>query len=602
MQTLSPNNSVHSSILIIGKTEANVSLGADVISKPDEALQVIEKGAHSVYVLHLPVPRPEKFNLAFRALRQKNLRFELILHGENFPDTLIEGLRIFKMENSPNYDDSVKAAMERVQTTKQNQQLLQMIHDQNVRLLNMGRSLEERVSKRQAYLQKTHLSISETNKRGEAFQRALIAIHRSNSIAEMERLLTDAIAEAFKINWIRIVLGQNRMMLDQIQKDRLQLPVHTSELKLQGEVLGSVSFGRKAQAFSRPEKDFFTQISDSISLALGRLKILRETEEIKMQWEATFNSITSPLALVSDKYEVVRANGAFLKHPSNKSNKCYELLMNRTSPCENCNLGGKFRIDRSGEMGKVTILDVASQKISSQNVFVNVYRDISSQLQIETRIMESAKVAELGTIGSSIAHELNNPLGGIITFIQLIKMDLKGNEKFFSDIVALEAAAQKCKEIIQNLLSFSRAPETIHPSEAQESLDLNVVVKRAIQIVELQSRSSEVEVSTDLSSENLPFSANFGMLTQSLMTYLQLAIESARAQGIQPIRLQIKTEKPSEKMTIFIISPKVQGLVSGAELLRRTIAERILSDLGANVEYSAEIEDQFQVKISFSSK
>jgi two-component system, NtrC family, sensor kinase len=597
--SLTPNNAVQSSILIVGKSESNVSLGADLISKPEEALKIIEQGNHSVYVLHLPITQPEKFNSAFRALRQKNLRFEVILHGEKIPDSLIEGLRIFKIESSENYDNSVKAAMERVQTSKQNQQLLQMIHDQNVRLLNLGKSLEERVDKRQAYLQKTHLSISETNKRGEAFQRALIAVHRSNSISEMERLLTEAIAEAFKINWIRIVLGQNRMMLDQIQKDRLQLPVHTSELKLQGEVLGSVSFGRKAQSFSRPEKDFFTQISDSIALALGRLKILRETEEIKMQWEATFNSITSPLALVSENYEVVRANGAFLKHPAAKSNKCYSLLMNRSSPCPNCNLGEKFRIDRSGEMGKVTILDVASQKISSQNVFVNIYRDISSQLQIETRIMESAKVAELGTIGSSIAHELNNPLGGIITFIQLIKMDLHGNEKFFSDIIALESAAQKCKEIIQNLLSFSRAPETIHPSEAQESLDLNVVVKRAIQIVELQSRSSEVEVSTELTDENLPLSANFGMITQSLMTYLQLAIESARGAGIQPIKLKIKTEKPSEKMTIFIISPKVQGLLSGPELLRRTIAERILSDLGANVEYSAEIEDQFGVKISF---
>ena len=83
------------------------------------------------------------------------------------------------------------------------------------------------------------------------------------------------------------------------------------------------------------------------------------------------------------------------------------------------------------------------------------------------------------------------------------------------------------------------------------------------------------------------------------MTYLQLAIESARAQGIQPIRLEIETKKANKKYEISIISPKVSVAFSGPELLRRTIAERILSDLGATVEYSAEIEDQLLVKIAF---
>ncbi len=598
-------NSVYSSILIIGSA-AKTSLGADFVNGLAQAKKLIEQKKHSVYVLHCTKDEETEYNQIFRDLRKSNHLFELLLCGSDLSLKILEGLRAFYMTDSasdPLYEQQILVAVERVLTTRQNQQLLELIHEQNKKLLLFSRSLEDRIAKRQTYLQKTHLSITETNHRGEAFQRALIAVHRSNNIAEMEQGLAEAIAESFGISWVRLSLGQNKPLFDKIQQDRLNFAVHTMDLKLQGEVLGSVSFGRKVPAFTKAEKDFFAELSDSIALAIGRLKILRDTEEIKLQWEATFNSITSPLALIDSNYVVKRANGAFLVHASAGKKHCYELLMNRTSPCEHCQIGQKFRIDRSGNLGKVHILDVSSQKIPGQDVYVNIYRDISSQLQIETRIMESAKIAELGTIGSSIAHELNNPLSGIITFIQLVKMDMKGSEKYFSDILALEAAAQKCKEIIQNLLSFSRAPDR----EEDEVLDLNTVVKRSMQIVELQSRSSEVVVKTDLSSVPLNVKTNSGMLSHAFMTYLQLAIESARSNHIHPINLKIRTSRKDashkgytgSEHEVFIVSPKVPASFQGPELLRRTIAERVLADLGAYVEYFAEIEDQVVVKIAF---
>jgi two-component system NtrC family sensor kinase len=585
MPTVETTLQTFSSILLIGpdanQHSAAVALGLDYAQDSEQAFQIIEQKKHYVFVLLFPIKNPTRYNQIFRELRRSHYSFEIVLCGMSLPAESFEGLRIFRISKEVQ-PEVIRAAVERVQTTRQNRELLELIHEQNKKLLGMSRAMEERIAKRQSYLQKTHLSITETNYRSEAFQRALIAVHKSNSVGEMEKLLTSAISEAFKIQWARIVLGTNRIALDKIQHDRLQIPIHTAELKLQNEVLGSVSFGRKTESFSRGEKEFLTQIADSVALALGRLKILRDTEEIKMQWEATFNSITSPLALINSKHEVIRANGAFINSPI--------VLKLKNIP-----LGKNLRMDLSSDSGKVTILDISSQKVPNQNVFVNIYRDVSAQLQIETRLMESAKIAELGTIGSSIAHELNNPLSGIITFIQLIKMDLKGEEHFYTDIIALESAAQKCKEIIQNLLSFSRAAD----AEFYEKLDLNTVVKRSIQIVELQSRSSEVVVFSDFAHELLPINSNFGMLSQSLMTYLQLAIESARDQQIQPIRLNIKTRRNGKKSEVLVVSPKVAASLQGPELLRRTIAERILADLGASVEYLADTEDQVAVKIAF---
>jgi len=596
MSTLAASPSVTSRILVVGIPPSNSTLGVEITEDGEKACGIIQEGRHYVYVVHLPTTHAKKYNEIFRKLRRNHTPFEVIVCGDGEFSDLLDGIRIFRLtptKSIKDYEKNIQSAMERIQNIQQNQKLLELIHEQNKRLVSLSKSIEERVSKRQTYLQKTHLNIVETNKRGESFQRALIAVHKSNSIGEMEKLLTEAIAAAFQMTWVRIVLGPNQHLMDQMKRDGIQMQIYSTELRLQNEVLGIIRFGRKTNAFSRVEKDVLNQISDSVSLAIARLKILRDTEEIKLQWEATFNSITSPLALVDKDYKVIRANGSFMKFAGNHGH-CYELLMNRTSPCENCQLGTKYRIDLSGALGKISILDVTSQRILDRDIYVNIYRDISSQLQIETRIMESAKVAELGTIGSSIAHELNNPLGGIITFIQLIKMDLKGDENYFSDILALESAAQKCKEIIQNLLSFSRAS-----SDDSEIIDLNSVVKRAVQIVELQTRSSEVAVTTELSSENLSIHSNSGMITQALMTFLQLAIESARAQAIRPIKLKLRTQKTREKIVISVLSPKVPASLQGPELLRRTIAEHILFDLNATVEYFAEMEDQTEVKISF---
>ena len=122
--------------------------------------------------------------------------------------------------------------------------------------------------------------------------------------------------------------------------------------------------------------------------------------------------------------------------------KCYKALFNRNKPCENCKLGNEFFWADQKHENIITITyKVSSQTIEfdlyNKNLFVNIYNDVSEQQRIERIILESAKMAELGTIGSSIAHELNNPLGGMLSFIQLIRMDLKGDEHYHEDIIQM---------------------------------------------------------------------------------------------------------------------------------------------------------------------
>jgi signal transduction histidine kinase len=160
--------------------------------------------------------------------------------------------------------------------------------------------------------------------------------------------------------------------------------------------------------------------------------------------------------------------------------------------------------------------------VDYQRSYFHLYRDVSQQLGLERQLIESAKMAELGTISSSIAHELNNPLGGMINFIQLIKMDLNPEDSLYSDINEMEVAAQRCKEIIKNLLGFSRIS---HESETQ-NLSLIDVIQRAIMITELRTRSMGVRIDCQWPEQKIMVRGRFNPLAQVFCNILQNAYES----------------------------------------------------------------------------
>ena len=207
-------------------------------------------------------------------------------------------------------------------------------------------------------------------------------------------------------------------------------------------------------------------------------------------------------------------------------------------------------------------------------------------------------MAELGTIGGSIAHELNNPLAGIITFIQLIKNDLKGDEAYKEDILEMERAALKCKTIIENLLSFSRQS----PDSKLEKSDFVAVVKQALQIVELQWKSSAIKIAANIPQEKYLVPGAFGLLAQSIMTLLQMTFETlaqqlAKDSTTNP-NVKILVTKDAETIVFKLTSdgdPEARGLT---QIFRQTIAEQILTDLGGTVEFMTDPNAESTVKIS----
>lgn len=76
--------------------------------------------------------------------------------------------------------------------------------------------------------------------------------------------------------------------------------------------------------------------------------------------------------------------------------------------------------------------------------------------EAEANMLRTEKLASLGMMAGGIAHEINNPLGGILTTVELLLMEIDPNSPIYADLKEIEAAALHSKRVVENLLKFAR--------------------------------------------------------------------------------------------------------------------------------------------------
>jgi two-component system NtrC family sensor kinase len=175
------------------------------------------------------------------------------------------------------------------------------------------------------------------------------------------------------------------------------------------------------------------------------------------------------------------------------------------------------------------------------------------------RLVQSEKMASLGKLAAVVAHEINNPLAGILTYSKLIsRLVDKGLEneerrkEAKTDLLEIEGESQRCGTIVKNLLTFARQA----PLNPQKN-DLGGVVERCLLLVGHQCDLQQVDVESHLDPGMPSIYCDAGQIQQVLLALLMNAVEAMPQGG----RLKVETAyHPGRREAQITVSDDGMGI------------------------------------------
>ncbi|MBC8521375.1 MAG: PAS domain-containing protein [Methanomicrobia archaeon] len=193
-----------------------------------------------------------------------------------------------------------------------------------------------------------------------------------------------------------------------------------------------------------------------------------------------------------------------------KGLECYDIfrtnLCHAGCPCERIRETGKTTFDYEANIlskdNKVIPVSVIASPIkNSDGVIIGtmkVFRDISELANLQKQLIQSEKLASVGRLAAGVAHEISNPLTGVLTYNHFLLKKVGENDlvKEYSEKAVRET--MRCRKIIRALLDFARQTEP-----EKELADINKIVKDTLALIENQASLQNIKIITEL-NEQLP--------------------------------------------------------------------------------------------------
>jgi two-component system NtrC family sensor kinase len=177
-----------------------------------------------------------------------------------------------------------------------------------------------------------------------------------------------------------------------------------------------------------------------------------------------------------------------------------------------------------------------------------VRRKTAELERVHKTLLSSEKMASIGKLAATVAHEINNPLFGILTYARLCLRGLGKHEFAERDEIAeqlqiIERESKRCGELVKNLLTFSRqAPSHREPD------DLNVIVHRAALLVNHKLAMQNIEMAENLAPGLPPVECDGNQIQQVILVLMVNAGEAMPKGG----KLEVTTGFDAETETCFV--------------------------------------------------
>jgi len=339
-----------------------------------------------------------------------------------------------------------------------------------------------------------------------------------------------------------------------------------------GQLSGILVLGKKLseQPYNSEDKQLLYTICNQMSTNLENMRLYNESQhevkERKLAEEAlqteknklqsVIDAMEEGLTIRDRDYNLIYQNKpSRMASGDHLGEKCYQAIEGLESVCDGCPVEKAFSDGKSHTSDRKVILpsgevifwdNTANPIRNAVGEIVScleVGRNITERKQAEEREKElqkelllSSRLASIGELAAGVAHQLNNPLTGILGFSQRILRKIT-DEEINQDLRKIYSEAERAAKIVQNLLTFARRREP-----KKENSDVNYIVQSALELRVYQLKTSNIEVITNL-APGLPEIMLDSHQIQEVFLNIILNAEQAMTEANGGGKLTIKTER-----------------------------------------------------------
>jgi len=199
-----------------------------------------------------------------------------------------------------------------------------------------------------------------------------------------------------------------------------------------------------------------------------------------------------------------------------------------------------------GDLSASIIFDEKGNEIAS----VGIFKDLRERLRIERELqkmqealLQSEKLAAMGRLTSQIAHELNNPIYGIMNTLELLKTEIPPESKRRRILELSLSEIQRLSEMLRNMLSFSKPEE-----EKRRAVKIDELIEGILLVMEKQMREANIRVETSFGEEIPDVMASTNQMRQVFLNIFKNAKEAMPKGGT----LFVRTSKEDNRVLIHI--------------------------------------------------
>jgi two-component system, NtrC family, sensor kinase len=274
-----------------------------------------------------------------------------------------------------------------------------------------------------------------------------------------------------------------------------------------GQILGVISFKEVDFDSITPELSaLLSSVGRQVGIAVESLQNVGKLLHSKELLQSIFDSITDMVVLMDRELRIRMVNKAHLKRYGLTEHDvlgrlCYDVHSGDICRFPECGLRkvfdskGPIIEEMQGSNGDLFLMHfypVMSETGEVESI-VRYARDITEQKRMEQQIQKTEKLASLGQLAAGLAHEINNPLGVILTYTRLLKEQLTDQTEPLEDVDTIEKHALTCKRVVSDLLNFARGEHA-----RKQLTSINRTIEEAVQMVLHRLGQSHISVQLDL--------------------------------------------------------------------------------------------------------